>query len=107
MAADAARGRSYRRARFTGKGHSEAGRGAAVVRRKTREARMVFKTFAATLLAGGILLSAIPCDLWAEEDSTPKRALFNRKIFSDMGDTVHVEGQVTGEVLVTKLIATR
>lgn len=65
--------------------------------RKAWEAGSVFKIFGATLLAAGIFLAAIPRHPWAEEDNSPKRVLFNRKLFVDMGDTVHVEGQVTGK----------
>jgi hypothetical protein len=63
----------------------------------TWEAGMVFKIFGATLLAAGIFFAAIPRHPWADEDNSPKRVLFNQKLFADMGDTVHVEGQVTGE----------
>jgi hypothetical protein len=58
---------------------------------------MALKMFGATLLAAGLFFAAIPRHPWAEEDNSPKRVLFNRKLFADMGDTVHVEGQVTGE----------
>src|SRR5262249_22801983 len=60
-------------------------------------AGMIFKMFGATLLAAGIFFVAAVSSTWAEEDNIPKKVLFNRKIFADMGDTVHVEGQVTGE----------
>jgi hypothetical protein len=61
----------------------------------TWEAGMVFKIFGATLLAAGF--AAIPRHPSADEDNSPRRILFNQKLFADMGDTVHVEGQVTGE----------
>ena len=58
---------------------------------------MVFKMFGAIVLSGGIFIAAAISPTLAEEDAAPKTVLFNRKIFADMGDTVHVEGQVTGE----------
>ena len=57
----------------------------------------MFKIFRATLLANGIIFAPTISPTLAEEDSTPKTVLFNQKIFSDMGDTIHVEGQVTEE----------
>jgi hypothetical protein len=58
---------------------------------------VVFKIFGATLLASSIFFVAAISPTLAEEDGSSKRVLFNRKIFSDMGDTIHVEGQLTGE----------
>lgn len=58
---------------------------------------MVFKIFRAPLLVAGIFFAAIPHHLWADKDNSPQRILFNRKLFVDMGDTVHVEDQVTGK----------
>ena len=58
---------------------------------------MVFKMVGATLLAAGVFFAIMPRDPWAEDDNNPKRVLFNQKLFLNMGNTVHVEGQVTGE----------
>jgi len=58
---------------------------------------MVSKVLVTTLLSGSIFLASAISPTSAEEDSIPKRVLFNQKLFTDMGDTVHVEGQITGE----------
>jgi hypothetical protein len=55
----------------------------------------MFRTFVAALLAGGALL-AVTTPILAQEKSTPQSILFNPKILVDMGDIVHVEGQITG-----------
>jgi hypothetical protein len=43
------------------------------------------------------LFAATSPPTFAAEDTTQETILFNQKVFADMGDTVHVEGQVTGE----------
>jgi hypothetical protein len=48
-------------------------------------------------ISGVILLLTATAAPTLAEDNAPKTILFNRKVFVDMGDTVHVEGQVTGE----------